>query len=155
MQDLSISIAKAWKIWQSWAIDRHNIWYIKWCNLCFTYLKTSLQIKQAIFYQIFCVFVCLVSERVFSYGHCDSSVWTVHVRKWAAGQIGTQIDDLAQDCSISIALAMEILQSCTKLSKIIRHGLNLKNQTSSGLSFHIIIAALFMEFKHSAYCSCT
>ena len=29
----------------------------------------------------------------------------------------TEIDGLVQDCSNSIALAMELLQSCTKLSK--------------------------------------
>ena len=54
---------------------------------------------------------CIIKEGIALYWQCASSVCTFGW--WDSIQY---IDGLVQDCSISIANAMEILQSCTKSS---------------------------------------
>ena len=50
-------------------------------------------------------------------GHLKSSIWHHWAcNKWVTRTIESNIDDSVQDCSNSIAKALELLQSCTKPS---------------------------------------
>ena len=56
---------------------------------------------------------------------------------------GTHVDGLVQDCSISIAIAMEILQSCTKLSMWC---------CSKYMPFHPLVHLLTINTIITAFC---
>ena len=76
------------------------------------------------------------------WGVSDGSVGQISGQHWFGEQ---HIDDLVQDCSNSSALAMELLQSCTKpsISSIIM---------ISSITVAIMMSCIFICYSH--YCSC-